>query len=136
MRIAKVLLIAGAVTAVGVLNAGQYVASADSDGHAPRTTASSSRSPRPSSPSGNGGTTDLANHPGKVLASNCFQCHGTDGKNGQFDSLAGESSSELYEEIKELQTETDPEEAIMAVHARGYTDEQIRQISDYFSRVR
>ncbi|HRW19056.1 MAG TPA: hypothetical protein P5181_09445 [Dermatophilaceae bacterium] len=80
-------------------------------------------------------TTSLAMHPGKLLASNCFQCHGTNGVNGQFDSLAGKSASELFNELKELQTKPDADKAIMKVHALGYTDEQLRLIADFFANV-
>ena len=78
-------------------------------------------------------STDI--HPGRLLASNCFQCHGTDGINGTFEGIAGESATELYNELKELQTTTEADEAIMKVHANGYTDEQLRLIADYFSKV-
>lgn len=78
----------------------------------------------------------LYQHPGKILAGNCFQCHGTDGKNGAFDSLAGESAGELYSELKELQTTTEIEEAIMRIHALGYSDAQLHLIADYFASVR
>lgn len=77
----------------------------------------------------------LLNHPGKLWASNCFQCHGTDGKNGAFDSLAGESASEIVGEMREMKTSNEADKAIMKVHALGYSDAQIQQIADYFSKV-
>lgn len=72
---------------------------------------------------------------GRLLASNCFQCHGTNGNPmvAGFDRLAGKSSNDIFEELKELQNKTDPNE-IMKVHALGYTDPQLRLIADYFSR--
>ena len=78
----------------------------------------------------------LIAHPGKLLASNCFQCHGTNGQNGAFDSLAGESASEIIGELNEMKTTTESEKAIMKVHALGYTDAQVNLIADYFSKVR
>lgn len=72
---------------------------------------------------------------GRLLASNCFQCHGTNGQNGAFDSLAGESAREIIEEMNELKTKTDLDEAIMKVHALGYTDAQVKLIADFFSKV-
>jgi sulfide dehydrogenase cytochrome subunit len=71
--------------------------------------------------------------PGRLLASNCFQCHGTNGKGG-VETLAGGSSSEIYNELKEMQRKSSPE--MMDMHARGYTDAQIRLIADYFSKQR
>lgn len=74
-------------------------------------------------------------HQGRVLASNCFQCHGTNGVGGPFGTIAGESSAEMFNELKELQTTTEGEEAIMRIHALGYDDAQLRQISDFFAKV-
>ena len=48
-----------------------------------------------------------ASPPGRLLASNCFQCHGTDGRGG-FDRLAGKSSNEIYNELREMKAENKP----------------------------
>ena len=73
---------------------------------------------------------------GRLLASNCFNCHGTDGHpNGGFDQLAGESASEIVKELKEMAAKTD-EGGIMRIHAMGYTDEQLRQLGTYFASQR
>ena len=39
---------------------------------------------------------------GRLLASNCFQCHGTDGRSG-FEEINGKSSTEIYSKLKEMQ---------------------------------
>lgn len=78
-------------------------------------------------------TTPAAPPAGRLLASNCFQCHGTNGSGG-VERLAGMSSSEIYGELKEMQRKSPPK--MMDMHARGYTDAQIRAIADYFSRQR
>lgn len=70
-------------------------------------------------------------HPGRLLASNCFQCHGTNGHG--MESLAGKSASEISEELFEMQRETIGTD-IMHVYAQGFTDEQIGLIADYFSK--
>lgn len=68
---------------------------------------------------------------GRLIASNCFGCHGTDGRSTVgFDGLAGES---LSEKMMEMRNKDD--EDIMIIHSRGYNNEQIRQLSDYFARV-
>lgn len=72
-------------------------------------------------------------HPGRLLASNCFQCHGTDGRNG-FEDLAGKSSSGIYEEMKEMQAKA-ANKNIMNAHAKGFSDNEIWLIADYFSKV-
>ena len=71
--------------------------------------------------------------PGRLLASNCFQCHGTNGRGG-FESIAGESVNEIYGELKEMQRKSRPK--MMDMHARGYTDAQIRLLADYLSKQR
>lgn len=78
-------------------------------------------------------TTTTAPPPGRLLASNCFQCHGTNGTGG-LERLAGESASEIYNELKEMQLKSTPK--MMDMHARGYTDAQIRLIADYLSKQR
>jgi cytochrome c553 len=68
---------------------------------------------------------------GRLLASNCFGCHGTNGRPaGGFDRLAGESVSEITEEMREMKSE---DKGIMSKHALGYTDEQVRLIAVWFS---
>jgi cytochrome c553 len=83
-----------------------------------------------------GGQTASAPHPARLLASNCFQCHGPDGRSvSGIDSLAGKPAAELYEELLEMRNRP-ASRAIMNVHAQGYTKAQLRAIADYFSRQR
>ncbi len=42
--------------------------------------------------------------PGRLLASNCFQCHGTNGNGPGFDTLAGKSARKLFKEMKKYQS--------------------------------
>ena len=70
--------------------------------------------------------------PGQVLASQCAQCHGTDGYGPGFDELAGKT--DLYEELIEMKYESQVED-IMERQARGYTDEQLGLIADYFASL-
>lgn len=72
---------------------------------------------------------------GRLLASNCFQCHGTNGAGG-FDKLAGKSASELYGELKKFASGKEDPDGIMAAHAMGFTDEQLKAIAGYFSSIR
>lgn len=72
---------------------------------------------------------------GRLLASNCFQCHGTDGKGG-FEKLTGKSASELYGDLKEFSSGKEDSDGIMAAHAMGFSDEQLKSISSYFSSIR
>ena len=70
---------------------------------------------------------------GRLLASNCFQCHGTNGRGPGFDRLAGKSASELYNELKEFQSGKEGN-GIMAKHAMGFTDAQLRALADWLSK--
>jgi cytochrome c553 len=68
---------------------------------------------------------------GRMWASNCFQCHGTDGQSGAFDQLAGDSAGDLFNKLKDQQRKN----TIMGSHARGYTDAELRAIAAYFASV-
>ena len=70
---------------------------------------------------------------GRLLASNCFQCHGTNGRGPGFDRLAGKSANELYSELKEFQSGKEGN-GIMAKHAMGFTDAQLRALADWLSK--
>ncbi|WP_434149817.1 c-type cytochrome [Methylocaldum gracile subsp. desertum] len=68
---------------------------------------------------------------GRLLAAQCAQCHGTDGSG--YESLAGESADELYDEL--IERKYRPVEDIMDRQARGYTDDQLRLIADYLGSL-
>jgi sulfide dehydrogenase cytochrome subunit len=74
----------------------------------------------------------MFSHPGRALAANCFQCHGTDGFAGEM-KIAGESYSELLSELREYRAKN-PRTEIMSFHAQAYTDAEIVLIADYFSK--
>ena len=40
---------------------------------------------------------------GRLLASGCFQCHGTNGKGPGFEQIYGKSTDEIYKDLKEMQ---------------------------------
>jgi len=71
--------------------------------------------------------------PGRLLASQCAQCHGTNGAGPGFAELAGKSSYDLFHGLLEMKYR--PIEGIMDRQARGYTDEQLRLIADYLSTL-
>lgn len=72
---------------------------------------------------------------GRLLASNCFQCHGTNGTGG-FDRLAGKSATEIYGELRELASGKEDANGVMAAHAMGFSDAQLKSIASYFASVR
>ena len=72
---------------------------------------------------------------GRLLASNCFQCHGTNGAGPGFDKLAGKSASEIYKEMIEFRSGKEGT-GLMAKHSMGYTDAQLRQLAQWLSTQR
>lgn len=78
-------------------------------------------------------TSALAAPPaGQLLASQCAQCHGTNGNGPGFDKLSGSSAREISNEMLEMKARSIPE-GIMGRQAHGYTDAQIQLIADYLS---
>lgn len=69
---------------------------------------------------------------GQLLASQCAQCHGTNGNGPGFDELAGKSARELRDEMLDMKY-GGRVEGIMDRQAHGYTDAQIQLIADYLS---
>jgi sulfide dehydrogenase cytochrome subunit len=69
------------------------------------------------------------------LAATCANCHGTQGKSLKDPSvpgLAGRPSAYLIEQMQAFKTGT-REATIMHQIAKGYTDEQVKQMADYFA---
>lgn len=73
-------------------------------------------------------TRAAASTEGRLLASNCFQCHGTNGTGG-FDNIRGGEA----QEITEFLTKTASKD-IMAAHAQGYTPAQLQKIIAYLQQ--
>lgn len=75
---------------------------------------------------------------GRLLASNCMQCHGTNGqpRRGGIESLEGKSYSGLKNGLAEMARKnptSDKEEEIMIVHAKAFTPAEIDAIARYLS---
>ncbi len=66
--------------------------------------------------------------PGRLLGSQCAQCHGTNGvSTNKWDSIAGEDN--LLDEIYD-------DEPIMSAQAHGYTSEEIILIGDWLKTLK
>lgn len=66
---------------------------------------------------------------GRLLGSQCAQCHGTNGiSTNEWDSIAGED--ELEEEMYE------DEEPIMSAQAKGYTSGEVSLMSDWLRTLK
>ncbi len=69
------------------------------------------------------------------LAATCANCHGTQGKSLKDPSvpgLAGRPSAYIIEQMQAFKTGA-REATIMHQIAKGYTDEQVKQMADYFA---
>jgi cytochrome c553 len=72
---------------------------------------------------------------GRLLASSCFQCHGSGGVGG-FERLAGRDANDIVRELQRLRLADEREagQDIMVRHARGYSDAQMMALARWFSR--
>ncbi|MEP6609297.1 MAG: c-type cytochrome [Burkholderiaceae bacterium] len=69
-----------------------------------------------------------------VLASNCANCHGTIGNaQGAMPSLAGQQKNYIVDQMRAFR-EGKRTATIMHQLSKGYTDQQIESIADFFSR--
>ena len=68
----------------------------------------------------------------RLLASQCAQCHGTNGHAvGDMERLSDESYRDLFEDLMGMRPEDRPED-IMDHQTLGYTDDQIRRIAAHY----
>jgi sulfide dehydrogenase cytochrome subunit len=69
---------------------------------------------------------------GRLLASQCFQCHGPNGHSkGEIDSIDGKSYSDLVGDLIEMKKKNKVE--IMHLQIKSYTNEEIKQMAAYLS---
>ena len=71
----------------------------------------------------------------QLLASQCFQCHGPNGKSkGNIDSIKGKSAQSMYAELLEMKLKTKND--IMHLQIKLYTDAEMLAISNYLSTLK
>lgn len=81
-----------------------------------------------------GRTGQAAPPPGQLLASQCFQCHGTNGQAvSGFESISGKSAKGMYEKLLEMSRRRP--EGIMDLQTRAYTPTQLRRIAEYLASL-
>lgn len=83
-----------------------------------------------------GSTAPVVNAPdgARLLASQCFQCHGMNGSSASgIESIAGESAAELVNEMLEMKYSTEID--IMHYQAKGYSEDEIRSLSAYLAAL-
>ena len=73
---------------------------------------------------------------GAMLSNSCSACHGTDGKSpGAIPSINGKSARFINQALSEYRSGTRAS-TVMGRHAKGYSDEEIKLIADYFSNLK
>ena len=76
-----------------------------------------------------------ANPRGQVLSLSCAGCHGTDGKSASIiPSINGKSAEYIESALKDFKSGARVS-TVMARHAKGYSDEEIHLIAEYFGSV-
>lgn len=70
--------------------------------------------------------------PGRLLASMCAQCHGTNGQAvAGFESVSGKNANEMFKSLLEMKNRR--AENIMDLQVRAFTDSQLRLIAEYLA---
>ena len=77
----------------------------------------------------------MFNPRGQVLALSCSGCHGTDGKSASaIPSIQGKSTEYLEAALLDFRSGARAS-TVMGRHARGYSDEEIHLIAEYFGNI-
>ncbi len=72
---------------------------------------------------------------GQTIGLTCVVCHGPGGKGaGAIPPLAGRSADQLYAAMKAFKDGSRPA-TVMDRHAKGYSDEELRAVSEYFASL-
>lgn len=73
---------------------------------------------------------------GVMLSNSCAACHGTDGKSpGAIPSIHGKTAEFIAQALTEFRAGTRPS-TVMGRHAKGYSDEEIKLIAEYFASLK
>jgi len=72
----------------------------------------------------------------RTWAATCAACHGTDGRDqGAIPAIAGRGADTLYRALIEFKTGQRPAATVMPQHAKGYSDEELRRLAEYFAAL-
>jgi sulfide dehydrogenase cytochrome subunit len=82
---------------------------------------------------GTAGAEDLK---ARAWAASCAACHGTDGKSAaeEIKPLAGKPKADIVKALKDARAGEPKTLTVMHQHAKGYTDDEIERIAEYFSK--
>lgn len=73
---------------------------------------------------------------GQMLSLSCAGCHGPDGQSpGSIPSIAGKEPAVMEKTLKEFR-DGKLDSTMMIRHMKGYTDEEIKLIAQYFASLK
>jgi sulfide dehydrogenase cytochrome subunit len=73
---------------------------------------------------------------GEMLSLSCASCHGTDGKSVHITpAIAGMGKAIMYQTLLDYK-HGKREATMMQKHVKGFSDEELEQVSYYFSKVK
>lgn len=80
----------------------------------------------------------IDSHQAELLASSCFNCHGTDGRHGRdsIPAIAGKNQATLLSQLQEYKADQVPGATVMNRLARGFSDAELEAIARYFSNIK
>ena len=74
---------------------------------------------------------------GEMLSLSCANCHGTDGKSSTtIPSIAGLDKNYMYQTLLDFKAGKREDTFMMQKHTKGFTDDELEQLSYYFSKVK
>lgn len=78
-----------------------------------------------------------ADRQARTWAASCAACHGTEGRTqGEVPAIAGRKADELLRALLEFKNNQRPAATVMHQHTKGYTDDELRRIAQFFSEQR
>ena len=87
-------------------------------------------------PAATGTATTLPERQVRTWAATCAACHGTEGRDqGAIPAIAGRGAETLYRALIEFKGGQRPAATVMHQHAKGYSDDELRRIAQYFAAL-
>ena len=72
-----------------------------------------------------------------MLSNSCAACHGTDGRGSKkIPKLRGEKAEDIIQEMNGFKEGGDKKVTVMEHVAKGYTDEEVELMANYFSGLK
>ncbi len=72
----------------------------------------------------------------EIIAMSCAACHGTDGRKATaIPALAGKPFPVLHALLTAFKNDQMPDATVMPRLAKGYTDEELRAVAEYFAAL-